>query len=273
MIQLAISSWTVHGALGQVWYQPDDNGNMVNHNDDQPASLILLDLPAHIAKDGIHVLELCNFHLPSLDDNYLAQLKSAIDSAEVTLANLLIDTGNLSALDDTEWRNHIEMTKRWQDVAVKLGAKGTRIDCGTEQPTSETIQRSATALRELADYGASIGLDTTTENWQTTSIEPKNLFDIIKQADRPLKLCVDFGNAEKTADKYATLEQLMPHADSIHCKGHFGGMTLDTQEFSRSLDFIKQYNFSGHISLIDDDTDNEWERVLILKQQVEKQLL
>jgi len=270
MIQLAISSWTVHGALGQVWHEPDDSGAMINQNGDHPSTLTLLELPAHMAKDGIHVLELCNFHLPSIDDDYLAQLKSALDSAGVTLANLLIDTGNLSAVDN---RNDIEMTKRWQDVAVKLGANGTRIDCGTEAPTPDALKRSADALRELVDYGKSIGLDTTTENWRTTSIEPDNLFEIIKQTDRPMKLCVDFGNAEKTNDKYATLEQLMPHADSIHCKGHFDGMTLDVDEFKQSLDFIKKYDFAGHISLIDDGTDNEWERVLILKEQVEKQLM
>lgn len=272
-VDLAISSWTVHGALGKVWYEPDDNGVMVNKSDDHPALLTLLDLPAHMAKDGIYVLELCNFHLPSIDDDYLVQLKSALESAGVTLANLLIDTGNLSELDDKKWRADLNMTKRWQDVAAKLGAKGTRIDCGTEPATQETIKRSAEALRELVEYGNSIGLHTTTENWRATSIEPDNLFEIMKQVDRPMKLCVDFGNAEKTADKYATLERLMPRANSIHCKGHFEGMTLDEDEFSQSLDFIKKYDFSGHISLIDDGTENEWDRVLILKKQVEKQLL
>lgn len=270
MIQLAISSWTVHGALGKVWYEPDENNGMVNKSDAHPATLTLLDLPAHMANDGIYVLELCNFHLPSIDDSYLAQLKSALESAGVTLANLLIDTGNLSAVNNLP---DIEMTKRWQEVAAKLGAKGTRIDCGTEPATPETIKRSAEALRELVDYGNSLGITTTTENWRTTSIEPDNLFAIMTQVDRPIKLCVDFGNAEKTADKYATLERLMPRANSIHCKGHFDGMTLDEDEFHQSLNFIKKYDFSGHISLIDDGTDNEWDRVLILKKHVEKQLM
>ncbi len=273
MIQLAISSWTVHGALGQVWYEPDANGVMINKSDEHPATLTLLDLPAHMANDGISVLEVCNFHLPSIDDAYLTQFKSALDDAGVTLANLLVDTGNLSSLDDEKWRADIEMTKRWQDIASKLGAKGTRIDCGTETPTLETRQRSAEALRELVEYGNSIGIDTTTENWRATSVEPDDLFDIIEHIDRPIKLCVDFGNAEKTADKYGTIERLMPHADSIHCKGHFDGMTLDVDEFHQSLDIIKKHDFSGHISLIDDGTENEWERTLILKDHIAKHLL
>lgn len=272
-IQIAISSWTVHGLLGQVWYEPDVNGLMVNQNEGHSASLALLDLPAYMAKDGIYVLELCNFHLPSITDDYLTQLKSAMESAGVTLANLLIDTGNLSELDNAKWQADVEQAKRWQDVAVKLGAVGTRIDCGTEPATPETIKRSAEALRELVDYGTSIGLETTTENWRTTSVEPENLFKIMEQADRPMKLCVDFGNAEKTSDKSATLEALMPHANSIHCKGHFDGASLDVDEFKQSLAWVKQANFSGHISLIHNDTDDEWDRVLTLKEHVEAELM
>jgi sugar phosphate isomerase/epimerase len=273
MIQLAISSWTLHGALGQVWYAPTAAGNMENQNDNHATTLSLLELPAFAAKDGIDILEICHFHFPSTDDDYLAQLKDALDSADVKLANVLIDTGNLSNPDETQWRTDIEMTKGWQDVAVRLGANGVRIDCGLEPATSESIKRSADALRELADYGTSIGLTTTTENWRTTSVYTHDLLDIMQQVDRPLKLCVDFGNAEKTDDKYTTMAQLLPQATSLHCKGHFDGDTLDVDEFEKCLSLVKEANFGGHIALIYGGVDNEWDKVLTLKQHVERQLL
>ena len=181
MIELAISSWTIHGALGAPWYEPDAAGVMVNKRSPQSASLTLLDLPAFIAADGFKLLEICNFHMPSIEDNYLAELRRAIEAADVTLVNLLIDTGNLSAGADREWRRDIAAAKRWQDIAVKLGANGVRIDCGTEPPTPETLARSAEALRELVDYGKSIGLHTTTENWRSTSVESDNLLQIMER--------------------------------------------------------------------------------------------
>lgn len=273
MIKLAISSWTVHGALGAPWYAPDASGSMVNANDEQTAKLTLRELPAFIAADGFKLLEICNFHLPSIDDEYLANLRQALRDSGVTLVNLLIDTGNLSAADDAAWRGDIEAAKGWQDIAAKLGAKGVRLDCGSEPPTAGAIKRSVTALRELIDYGASIGLSTTTENWRQTSVESENLLRIMRSVDRPLELCVDFGNAAKTSDKYATMRALLPQATSLHCKGNFAGDTLDVAEFQRSLSLVREANFAGHVALIYDGTDNEWDKILTLKSHVKRELM
>ena len=273
MIELAISSWTLHGALGAPWYEPDDAGAMVNHVQPHDAQLSLLDLPAFIAAEGITLLEICNFHLPSLDEAYLAQLRAAIDAAGVTLTNLLVDTGNLSAADDAERRSHIEAAKAWQGIAVKLGAQGVRLDCGTDAPTPEAIQRSSHALRELADCGAELGLHTTTENWRATSVESGNLLQIMDGVERPLQLCLDFGNAAKTADKYATMRALLPRATSLHCKGNFDGNALDVDEFRHALSLVREAGFHGQVALVVDGSDDEWRKVVTLKAHVERELM
>ena len=273
MIQLAISSWTVHGVLGAPWFLPDASGTMVNTAEPQPAALTLLELPAFVAADGFKLLEICNFHMPSIADDYLAELRQALEDSGVTLVNLLVDTGNLSAADDIARRADIEAAKGWQDIAVKLGAKGVRLDCGTEAPTPEAIERSVEALRELIDYGASIGLSTTTENWRQTSVESESLLQIMGAVDRPLQLCVDFGNAAKTSDKYATMRALLPQATSLHCKGNFSGDSLDVEEFQRSLSLVREADFAGHVALIYDGTDDEWDKVLKLRTQVERELM
>ncbi len=273
MIELALSTWSVHGALGAVWYEPTAAGQMVNQNPPQPAQLSLLELPAFMAAEGIKVLEICNFHLPSIAADYLAQLRTALEAADVRLVNLLIDTGNLSAADDVQWRRDIEAAQRWQDIAVQLGARGVRLDCGTEAPSPAALSRSCAALRELADYGASIGLATTTENWRQTSVESESLLRILREVERPLKLCVDFGNAAKTADKYATMRALLPHATSLHCKGNFAGAALDVAEFRHSLSLVREAGFAGHVALIYDGTDGEWEKLRALKAHVERELM
>ncbi len=273
MIQLAISSWTLHGALGAPWYEPDADGVMVNSAPAQPASLSLLELPGFIAAEGFRVLEICNFHLPRIDDAYLADLRAAIENAGVTLVNLLIDTGNLSAADDEAWRRDIAAAKAWQGIARKLGAGGVRLDCGTAAPTPAALRRSCAALRELADYGAGIGLATTTENWRRTSVDSEDLLRILGDVDRDLQLCVDFGNAAKTPDKYATMRALLPHATSLHCKGNFAGAALDVAEFQHSLSLVREADFSGHVALIYDGADDEWDKVLTLKAHVERELM
>jgi sugar phosphate isomerase/epimerase len=56
----------------------------------------LLELPARLAEFGVHTLEVCHFHLPSRDAQYLAALRGAMEAANVELWSLLIDDGDLS---------------------------------------------------------------------------------------------------------------------------------------------------------------------------------
>lgn len=268
MHRIATSSWALHGTLGQVFYE-HNKGKVIDKNERSIDGMSLLDLPAFVAKDGVNLLEIVHFHFPSTEDSYLAELKAALDEADVELANVLVDTGNLSNPNLAERQRDIDMTKGWQEVAVKLGAGGNRIDCGTEPATPETIALSASALQELADNAAAIGLVVFTENWRTTSLQPTNLMDIMRQADRPLKLCVDFGNAAKTDNKYETLATLLPHGNSLHCKGVFDDGQLNVDEFHRSLGIVRDAGFSGHVALIYDQYDDEWEKVLILKEAYE----
>ncbi|MEM7028759.1 MAG: TIM barrel protein [Chloroflexota bacterium] len=269
MIRIATSSWTLFNTFGRVRYALGDNGKTVCTQEASNAELVLMDLPAFVAKDGIHVLEVTEYHFPHTDNVYLGEFKAALAEANVELANLLIGVGNLSGLDDATWQADIDLNKRWQDIAAELGAKGTRLDCGTEPATPETRARSAAALQQLADYGANLGLTTSTENWRTTSLYPNDLLEIMDNVDQPLKLCVDFGNAAKTGDKYGTLETLMPRGTSLHCKGLFQGNVLDVDEFRRCLTIVKEANFEGHIALIYDSHDDEWEKVLALKAETE----
>jgi sugar phosphate isomerase/epimerase len=269
MLRLAISSWTLHRTLGKVWYEADGNGGVVNKNETPADALPLLELPALVAQLGIPVLEICHFHFPSLDDAYIAELKYALESANIELANILIDTGNLSSPDETQRRADIELNKHWQRIAAKVGAKGVRIDCGLESPTPNALERSTAALQELADYGASLGLITTTENWRTTSLDADNLLTIMDNVQRPLGLCVDFGNAAKTGRKFETLSALFPRGTSIHCKAEYSNGNADVADLQRCFDMAQKANFDGHITIIYDGAGDERENIQSLKAQLE----
>ena len=58
--------------------------------------LSLLEVPARIAEFGINTLELCHFHIPSLDKGYLNELRGALEAADVELFSLLIDHGDIT---------------------------------------------------------------------------------------------------------------------------------------------------------------------------------
>ncbi len=73
MPRLSISSWTLHRLLGSTWYH-EENGSLTNRNDETP-ELVLTDVPRAAADHGIETLELCHFHFPNVNDDYLREVK------------------------------------------------------------------------------------------------------------------------------------------------------------------------------------------------------
>lgn len=264
----ALSSWTTHGMLGNVRYAHTFEAPPVLEGGAPELGLSLLDFPALAASVGIRKLELCHFHFPSTDEAYLTSLRNKVAEAGVVIENLLLDTGNLSNPDDTEWEASLAEAKAWQQVAAWVGAKGCRIDCGTEAPSETSKQRAALALQQLADHGQQLGLTTTTENFRETSVDPQDLLEIMQQSGRSLNLCVDFGNAKKTGDKFGTLEVLLPHGTSLHVKGEYKDGVLDREELQQGLTLAQEAGFTGFITLIVDGNEDEWEQTLALRDEI-----
>ncbi|MEM8857870.1 MAG: TIM barrel protein [Chloroflexota bacterium] len=268
MITFSTSSWTLHGKLGQVFFEHDLHGQSWIEKGAPASDFSLLDFPTFVSNDGIVHIEICHFHFPSIQSEYVSKLKNAINSAGVSLENILVDRGNLASPDDTEREEAIEICKMWFRIAADLGAKGCRIDCGTELPTQDAKNLAADALKILHDYGATLGLALTTENFRRTSQEATDLLEIMKMADRPLGLCLDFGNAVATGDKYGTIQDLIPHTTSLHCKGEYVDGELDREELAQSLSIVMAANYSGLAGLVYGSTENEWAHALELKQAI-----
>ena len=271
MAHFAVSSWSLHGLLGKARFRHVDGGVVLDSGNAQ-GDLSLLDLPKVCTQNGIHTIEICHFHFPSIEEAYLKQLKRVLTAHDVVVENILIDAGNLSNQDESERRVDIEMAKRWQVITAKLGAKGNRIDCGRESPTPEAKERSVAALRELAEHAETLGIHVATENFHLTSREPEDLLDIMRRVGYPLKLVLDFGNAEASADKFNTLTTLMPYTTSIHCKANYCGSSIDLDDLHRCLDLLKQSAFDGPITLIYNETVDEWQHILALRDAIDDYL-
>ena len=270
-MQFAVSSWSVHGLLGTARFAQQGNKTVLSAGQSQ-GDVSLLQLPAMIAEAGIHTLEICHFHFPSIEESYLDELKQVLNENGVTLENILIDAGNIANPNGEERQADIEMAKQWQEITAYLGGKGNRIDCGRERPSPETITHTVNALKELTTNADRLGIKVVTENFHQMSREPDTLIDIMQKVEHPIGLCVDFGNAEASADKFGTIEKLMPYATSIHCKANYHDNAIDDADLNRSLSYLKQANFQGPITLIINETENEWEEMMRLKTAVSNQL-
>lgn len=265
--RISVSTWSLHRTLGR----PSPYGPERSAPPPPTQGMPLLELPQHLAKAGIHTLEICHFHLPSRDPGYLDELRLALVDAGIELWSLLIDGGDVTdpdhALRDSAW------IAGWLPLAQRLGAYRARVSAGRAEPSPESLDRSIRALGRLVERAADQGLRLMTENWHGLMASANEVNQVLDALDGRLGLCADFGNWTG-ADKYEQLAAILPRAESCHAKAHFAADgTVDEADFVRCLDLAHAAGFDGPYTLIyDGPSDNEWAGLAREKALVEPYL-
>jgi sugar phosphate isomerase/epimerase len=256
--RIAVSSWSLHRTLGY------SHANGPSGRADAPAaptwgqgSLKLLDLPAALAAHGYGRIELCHFHIASLDPVYLEELRDAFRSAGVMIQTLLIDDGDLTnpamRTRDMAWIH------RWIDGAARLGAVHARAIAGKQKPSAENIALGISGLRTLVHSAATQGVKLVTENWFDLTSTPEAVHQILDGVGSDLGLLADMGNWSGPT-KYADLQSIFARAQLCHAKVSFAaGLKMDEADYRQCLEASRAAGYEGPYTLIFADDGDEWE--------------
>jgi sugar phosphate isomerase/epimerase len=138
--RFSVSTWSLHRTLGRPQIYGSADGLRLPTATHHRGALTLLELPARLAALGISTVEICHFHLPSLDASYLGELRASRQAAQVELFSFLIDDGDIThpitAQRDMAWIEH------WMEIAGQLGAQRTRVIAGNTRPSPEVLRLS-----------------------------------------------------------------------------------------------------------------------------------
>lgn len=275
MSYLSLSTWSLHRNLGPLrWTQWDaDARKHVFVETPQPELMKLLDLPAHMAKEGFGALEIGHFHFPSTDDAYLAELRASFERAGLSFDTILLDYGDISSPDEFRRQADIAYIREWIDVAAKAGAKNIRVVAGESDPEDETaLARAIEALKELHAYGQSSNVRVITENFKPLTSIARNCLSFADAFDGKLNLIDDFGNF-KGETKYEQLAAILPYAVSAHAKAQYDENGYpDVEEYTRCLNVLRDGGYDGAISLIYDGPGDMWEGIDRIRAIVEPYL-
>ncbi len=268
--RLSVSSWSLHRTLGNPQIYGVEQGVPFSRESYNKGQSTLVELPARLAAFGITTLEICHFHLPTLDTGYLSELRSALQAAHIELFSLLIDEGDLThpehAARDLAW------IEGWLEIAAHLGAKRARVIAG-KSLTEDALQRSVQAMLALAERAENLGLRLMTENWFAVLSHPQAVHTLFEQLEQRVGLCLDFGNW-KGSDKYTQLASIAGYAESCHAKAHFSAPDhLDQQDYVRCLTLTREASFAGPYTLIYDGPDNDEWHGLELEREIVQQYL
>lgn len=273
--RISVSSWSLHRALGSVWLDEFDPAKQTGPNVD--AELALLELPSRAAENGIFTLELCHFHFPTRDSAFLAELAQEARNANVELYSVLIDDGDITALEPATRERDIAWIKGWIETTGELGASAARVIAGDRaiQPNGSdlkshaAIQLSARILRELHAFGQDRGVKVFTENFKALPSKADQLIAILELCDGLITICADFGNF-KGPDRYAEFRKIAPFATSAHAKAQYqADATIIPDDLEGGIRVLLNADFDGPLSLIFDQTiasgRTEWNYLASMK--------
>lgn len=252
---LAVSSWSLHRALGRTW------PNRPDKDIDPPAEptwgegrITLEEFPATVAALGIDRVEICSFHVEDRAPATLARLKAALAASGVTLQTLLVEYGDLSdpvtADRDRAWM------EAWIDAAALLGAEKARVIAGKARASSASLDLAAAGLNRLGRYGAARGVQVVIENWFDLLATPGDVEGLFARLDGGVGLNGDFGNWDGPS-KYADLQAIFARAVCCHAKADFSSGALDAADYGACLEAAKAAGFRGPYTLIYDGPDDD----------------
>ncbi len=239
--QMGVSTWSLHQRLTK-------------------QNIPLLDLPVEVAAHGLSKLEVCHFHLPRTDADYVDRLRGALDKAGVELFTLLVDTGDLTAADPQKRAEDEALIAGWVDIAARCGAARVRVIAGESAPTPDeaALALSAAALGRLADRAEAGGVRLVTENWHALLDRPKEVLALLDRMGGRVGLKLDFGNW-RGARKYTDLAAIASRAECTHAKAFFSEAgQMDAADFTRCLQLCRDAGFGGPHILIYDSGGDEW---------------
>ena len=265
--RLSVSTWSLHRQLGKPGFTGPAHGMQIPVETHNKGPISLLELPARVAEFGIRTLEICHFHLPSVEKTYLAELRAALASADVELFSLLIDDGDITHPSDAV--RDIAWIEKWIDIAGELGATCARVIGGKADPSAETVAQSRDVLAQLTERADTAGIRVMSENWFSIFSTPENVNAILGELDGKVGLCLDFGNWRGDT-KYEDLAAIAAWAESCHTKAHFAApREMDKEDYVQCLDLAQKAGFAGpHTLIYDGPGDNEWEGLALEREVV-----
>ena len=250
--RLGVSTWSLHKSIA--------------------AGTPLLEIPAQTAAHGLSKLEVCHFHFPSTDTDYLAQFRDALESVSVEFYTLLIDEGDLTHPDPAERQKVIAMMKRWIEVAAACGAKRVRVIAGDAAPSEAALALCQSGLNEVLRHADAHGIRVVVENWHPLLDHPAEVISLLERMQGRVGLKMDFGNWSGDR-KFTDLPKIAALAECTHAKASFASPgEMNREDFTRCLDICRDANFAGPHILIFDSPGDEWESLDQMREFVRSYL-
>lgn len=188
-------------------------GSFMQHMRASPAlhKTLLLDLPQKMRDElDMRVIDLMTATLPSVEPEYLDQLRSRAEKHGCVITNLKMNqTGiDMASPNPDARRKALDEYRRTIDAAQRLGCRWVR---PAPQKNRPDLTLLAASYRQLIDYAGPKGISLLVENNAWMRDDPDAIPTIISAVGRGLAAAPDTGNWTEDV-RYAGLAKAFPLA-------------------------------------------------------------
>ena len=236
-----------------------------------------LDFAANARKFGIKAVEYVNqFFMDKAEDTaYLAEMKKRAKDNGVESVLIMCDgEGNLGDPDSQRRTRAVENHYKWLEAAKYLRCHSIRVNAASSGTYEEQIELAADGLQRLTTKAIEYNLNVIVENHGGLSSNSQWLTRVINKVGLPnCGTLPDFGNFPPVADKYVSVEMLMPYAKGVSAKSYDFNEQGDetTIDFYRMLKIVVDSGYNGYVDVeYEGNRLSEDEGIIATKKLLEK---
>lgn len=217
------------------------------------------------AKHNIEAVDLTGYFFPGYPkapaDSYVNRMKRYTHELGLVISGTGV-RNDFVAADKAVRAEGVQLTKLWIEVAARLGAPVIRVFAGPQgkikdwQTGAGGAKRAdvegwmADALRECAEHGEKFGVIVAVQNHADFLNSADEHLSLLKRVDHPwCGPLVDTGKY-LTADPYADIAQMAPHAVNWQIKETLGSSTKSPRtDFKKLAKIIHDSGYRGFIPI------------------------
>ena len=217
------------------------------------------------AQHDIDAVDLTGYFFPGYpqapEDSFLYRIKRHAHDLGLAISGTGV-RNDFATADQQVRAAGVQLTKRWIEVAAKLGAPTVRLFAGPQPPLKEWQEASgnapradveswmADALRECANHGKKFGVIIAVQNHGDFLNTGEEHLSLLKRVDHEwCGALVDTGKYH-TPDPYADIAMMVPYAVNWQIKETpFGEADAPRTDFKKLVTIIRQGGYRGYLPI------------------------
>lgn len=219
----------------------------------------------YCAKHNIEAIDLTGYFFPTYPkvptDAYVSRMKRHCHDLGITINGTGV-RNDFATADRSVRAAGVQLTKEWIEVTARLGGSVIRVFAGPQQPfkdwetaanrapRAEVEKWMADALRECAEHGAKFGVIVAVQNHgDFIKTGPEHL-SLLQRVDHPwCGPLVDTG-MYRSADPYADIAMMVPHAVNWQIKETLGNTVQSPRvDYKRLAKIVHTGGYRGFLPI------------------------